>query len=69
MPTKIGMVSLGCPKNQVDAEMMMHRLREAGYALSQEAWPEEGEKPKAKGQRRLRRRWRKGGEAHGPSEA
>ena len=40
-----------------------------GYALSQEAWPEEGEKPKAKGQRRLRRRWRKGGEAHGPSEA
>ena len=36
MPTKIGMVSLGCPKNQVDAEMMMHRLREAGYALSQD---------------------------------
>lgn len=36
MPTKIGMVSLGCPKNQVDAEMMMHRLHEAGYALSQD---------------------------------
>ena len=36
MPTKIGMVSLGCPKNQVDAEMMMHKLREAGYALSQD---------------------------------
>ncbi|MGI5894793.1 MAG: 30S ribosomal protein S12 methylthiotransferase RimO [Candidatus Merdivicinus sp.] len=36
MPTKIGMVSLGCPKNQVDAEMMMHTLREAGYELSQD---------------------------------
>ncbi len=34
MPIKIGMVSLGCPKNQVDAEMMMHRLHEAGYTLS-----------------------------------
>ena len=36
MPTKIGMVSLGCPKNQVDAEMMMFTLREAGYELSQD---------------------------------
>lgn len=40
-----------------------------GYALAQDAWPEAEEKTKAKGQRRLRRRWRKGGEAHGPSES
>lgn len=36
MPTKIGMVSLGCPKNQVDAEMMLYTLREAGFELSQD---------------------------------
>ncbi len=34
MPTKIGMVSLGCPKNQVDAELLMHRLRQEGFELS-----------------------------------
>ena len=34
MATKIGMVSLGCPKNQVDGEKMLFTLREAGYALS-----------------------------------
>ena len=27
---KVGMVSLGCPKNQVDAELMLHKLKEAG---------------------------------------
>ena len=36
MPTKVGMVSLGCPKNQVDAEMMMYNIREAGFELSQD---------------------------------
>ena len=27
---KVGMVSLGCPKNQMDAELMLARLRDAG---------------------------------------
>lgn len=31
---KIGMVSLGCPKNQVDAEQMLGRFREAGFGLT-----------------------------------
>ncbi len=30
---KVSMVSLGCPKNQVDAEMMLYSLREAGYEI------------------------------------
>lgn len=30
---KISMVSLGCPKNQVDAEMMLYSLKEAGYQI------------------------------------
>ena len=35
MPVKIGMVSLGCPKNQVDAEILMSRLsKEEGFTLS-----------------------------------
>lgn len=33
---KISMVSLGCPKNQVDAEMMLFSLREAGFEISPE---------------------------------
>ena len=33
---KVGMVSLGCPKNQVDAELMLHKLKEAGYQLETE---------------------------------
>lgn len=33
MAYKIGMVSLGCAKNQVDAEMMMATLKSAGYIL------------------------------------
>ena len=28
---KLAMISLGCPKNQVDADMMCHRLLAAGY--------------------------------------
>ncbi len=31
---KVSMVSLGCPKNQVDAEMMLYTLKEAGFELS-----------------------------------
>src|ERR687885_242050 len=34
---KIGFVSLGCPKNLVDSEVMMGRLREAGYEITADA--------------------------------
>lgn len=37
MPVKIGMVSLGCNKNQVDAERMLYKIREAGYQLVADA--------------------------------
>ncbi len=33
---KVSMVSLGCPKNQVDAEMMLYSLKQAGFELSPE---------------------------------
>lgn len=33
MAIKVGMVSLGCAKNRVDAEMMLFSLREAGFEL------------------------------------
>ncbi|MEG1887025.1 MAG: 30S ribosomal protein S12 methylthiotransferase RimO, partial [Oscillospiraceae bacterium] len=33
MSIKIGMISLGCPKNQVDAEMMLNALDKAGYEI------------------------------------
>ncbi|MDE6592348.1 MAG: 30S ribosomal protein S12 methylthiotransferase RimO [Oscillospiraceae bacterium] len=33
MAVKVGMVSLGCSKNQVDAERMLYKIREAGYQL------------------------------------
>lgn len=36
MPKKIGMISLGCPKNQVDAEWMLARLAEQGYVITDE---------------------------------
>lgn len=36
---KVSMVSLGCPKNQVDAEMMLYSLKEAGFELE----PDEAE--------------------------
>lgn len=35
MSYKIGMVSLGCPKNQVDAEVMLATLTAAGFELTQ----------------------------------
>ena len=34
---KVGMVSLGCPKNQCDAELMMKKIHDAGYKLVEEA--------------------------------
>lgn len=33
MGYKVSMVSLGCPKNQVDAEQMLYTLKEAGFEL------------------------------------
>ena len=33
MPIKVGMVSLGCPKNQVDAELLLHKIKQDGYCL------------------------------------
>lgn len=32
--SKVSMVSLGCPKNQVDAEQMLHTLKEAGFEIT-----------------------------------
>ncbi|MDH4229201.1 MAG: 30S ribosomal protein S12 methylthiotransferase RimO [Nitrospirota bacterium] len=34
---KVGMINLGCPKNQVDAEVMLGRLKAAGYELTPDA--------------------------------
>lgn len=34
--TKVAVVSLGCSKNQVDAEMIMARLADAGYEFAEE---------------------------------
>ena len=33
-PVRVGFVSLGCPKNLVDTEVMLGSLRASGYALS-----------------------------------
>lgn len=33
MSNKIGMISLGCPKNQVDAEIMLSKLQNHGYEI------------------------------------
>lgn len=35
--TRVGMVSLGCPKNQVDSEVMLGLLQKAGYQLTNDA--------------------------------
>ena len=37
MPIRVGMVSLGCPKNQVDAEHMIYNLREEGFEIIADA--------------------------------
>ena len=31
---KIGFVSLGCPKNQLDTEVMLHEVAMAGYEIT-----------------------------------
>lgn len=36
MSATVGMISLGCPKNQVDAELMLAKLDEAGFRISNE---------------------------------
>ena len=33
---KIGFVSLGCPKNQLDTEVMLHEILQAGYEITAE---------------------------------
>ena len=37
MPVRVGMVSLGCSKNQVDAERMLYKIQEAGHQLIADA--------------------------------
>lgn len=37
MPIKVGMISLGCPKNQVDAEVMLANLKDEGFKLVTDA--------------------------------
>ena len=34
MAIKVGMVSLGCPKNQMDAELMLAKLEQAGFEIT-----------------------------------
>src|SRR5438270_11793234 len=34
---KIGFISLGCPKNLVDSEVMMGQLRQSGYEITSDA--------------------------------
>lgn len=34
MSLKVGMVSLGCPKNQMDAELMLAKLEKAGFRIT-----------------------------------
>ncbi len=38
MDTKIGFISLGCPKNQVDAEIMLAKIEEAGFIITDSAY-------------------------------
>lgn len=37
MSIKVGMISLGCAKNQVDGEMLMASLQQAGFELVDDA--------------------------------
>ena len=37
MALKVGMVSLGCPKNQMDAELMLAKLEAAGFEITAES--------------------------------
>ena len=33
---KVGFISLGCPKNQLDTEVMLHELYSAGFEIVSE---------------------------------
>ena len=35
--TKVGFISLGCPKNLVDSEVMMGQLKQNGYEITADA--------------------------------
>lgn len=35
MNFKVGMISLGCPKNQVDGEIMLEKLNKSGFAIAE----------------------------------
>lgn len=35
MNFKVGMISLGCPKNQVDGEIMLEKLNNSGFAIAE----------------------------------
>ena len=37
MAIRVGMVSLGCPKNQMDAELMLAKLENAGFTITAES--------------------------------
>src|SRR5262249_54023328 len=37
VPVKIGLISLGCPKNLVDSEVMLGLAQQAGHALTRDA--------------------------------
>ena len=34
MSKKVGMISLGCPKNQVDGEIMLSKLADNGFEIT-----------------------------------
>ncbi len=38
MSINVGLISLGCPKNQVDSEMMLAKLNAAGYEIVDDAY-------------------------------
>ncbi|MBI5179946.1 MAG: 30S ribosomal protein S12 methylthiotransferase RimO, partial [Nitrospirae bacterium] len=38
---KVGLITLGCPKNQVDSEVMLGRLKEAGFILTPDEYEAE----------------------------
>ena len=40
---KVGFISLGCPKNQLDTEVMLHEVLAAGYEITPEATEAEAE--------------------------
>lgn len=35
MTNRVGMISLGCPKNQVDGELMLEKLNKSGFEIAQ----------------------------------